>query len=48
MAAIQSDGFKRDAVRIALTGGLTRGQVGSDLGIGPLAPESGYARFPMR
>ena len=34
MAAIHSDGFKRDAVRIALTSGLTRRQVASDLGIG--------------
>jgi transposase len=29
-----SDEFKRDAVRIALTSGLTRRQVSSDLGIG--------------
>ena len=34
MAAIHSDEFKRDAVRIALTSGLTRRQVASDLGIG--------------
>ena len=34
MAATQSDEFKRDAVRIALTSGLTRRQVASDLGIG--------------
>ena len=34
MAAIRSDEFKRDAVRIALTSGLTRRQVASDLGIG--------------
>jgi len=33
MATIHSDGFKRDAVRIALTSGLTRRQVASDLGI---------------
>ena len=31
MAAIHSDEFKRDAVRIALTSGLTRRQVASDL-----------------
>ena len=30
----QSDEVKRDAVRIALTSGLTRGQVASDLGVG--------------
>ena len=34
MAAIHSDEFKRDAVRIATTSGLTRRQVASDLGIG--------------
>ena len=34
MAAIHSDEFKRDTVRIALTSGLTRRQVASDLGIG--------------
>ncbi len=34
MAAIHSDEFKRDAVRIALTSGLTRRQVASDLGVG--------------
>ena len=34
MAAIHSDAFKRDAVRIALTSGLTRRQDASDLGIG--------------
>ena len=34
MAAIPSDGIKRDAVRIGQTSGLTRRQVVSDLGIG--------------
>ena len=34
MAATHSDEFKRDAVRIALTSGLTRRQVASDLGAG--------------
>lgn len=34
MADRHSDEFKRDAVRIALTSGLTRRQVASDLGIG--------------
>ncbi len=33
MAAIHSDAFKRDAVRIALISGLTRRQVASDFGI---------------
>ncbi len=34
MATIHSEEFKRDAVRIALTSGLTRRQVASDLGVG--------------
>ena len=34
MAMIHSDEFKRDAVRIALTSGLTRRRVASDLGVG--------------
>jgi len=34
MAAIHSDEFKRDAVRIGLTSGLMRRQVTSDLGVG--------------
>ncbi len=34
MAARHSEGFKRDAVGIALTSGLTRRQVASDLGVG--------------
>ncbi len=34
MAMIHSDEFKRDAVRIATTSGLTRRQVASDLGVG--------------
>ena len=34
MAAKHSEEFKRDAVRIALTSGLTRRQASSDLGVG--------------
>lgn len=34
MAAIHIDEFRRDVVRIALTSGLTRHQVASDLGVG--------------
>ena len=34
MGRKQSDEFRRDAVRIALTSGLTRKQVDDDLGIG--------------
>lgn len=34
MAHKHNDEFKREAVRIALTSGLTRRQVASDLGIG--------------
>ena len=30
----RTDGFRRDAVRIALTSGLTRKQVADDLGVG--------------
>jgi transposase len=38
IAAIHSDAFKRDAVRIALSSGLTRRQVASDFGIGRSTP----------
>ncbi len=34
MAHRHSDEFRREAVRIALTSGLTRRQVASDLGVG--------------
>ncbi len=34
MAHRHSDEFRREAVRIALTSGLTRKQVSSDLGVG--------------
>ena len=34
MAHRHSDEFRREAVRIALTSGLTRKQVASDLGVG--------------
>jgi len=34
MATRYTDGFRRDAVRIATTSGLTRPQVSSDLGVG--------------
>lgn len=34
MARKYNDEFKREAVRIALTSGLTRRQVASDLGVG--------------
>ena len=34
MATRYTDEFRRDAVRIAPTGGLTRPQVSSDLGVG--------------
>lgn len=33
MAPLQSEDFKRDAVRIATQSGLTRRQVASDLGV---------------
>ena len=34
MAILHTDDFRREAVRIALTSGLTRRQVASDLGVG--------------
>ena len=34
MASLHSEEFRRDAVRIALTSGLTRRQASSDLGVG--------------
>ena len=34
MATRYTDEFRRDAVRIATTSGLTRPQVSSDLGVG--------------
>lgn len=34
MAKVHNDGFKREAVRIALTSGQPRRQVASDLGVG--------------
>ena len=34
MATRYTDGFRRDAVRIATTSGLTRPQAASDLGVG--------------
>ena len=40
MAAIQSGKFKRHAVRIALTSGLTRRQGASDSGIGHSTPSN--------
>jgi len=46
MASLHSDEFKRGAVRIALTSGLTRGQVASDLGVGMRPLASGFGLFP--
>jgi transposase len=34
MAMKYTDGFRRDAARIAISSGLTRPQVSSDLGVG--------------
>ena len=36
MGRTRSDEFRKDAVRIALTSGLTRNQVADDLGVGML------------
>ncbi len=54
MAAIRSNGFRRDGVRIALTSGLIRCQVASGLGIGLstlgkwIRAISGEAKVPER
>ena len=37
MGQIRTDEFRKDAVRIALTSGLTRRQVAEDLGVGPVS-----------
>ena len=37
MGTGRTDEFRKDAVRVALTGGLTRRQVADDLGVGPSA-----------
>jgi transposase len=34
MGTVRTDEFRKDAVRIALTGGLSRRQVADDLGVG--------------
>lgn len=34
MGTVRTDEFRKDAVRIALTSGLTRRQVAADLGVG--------------
>jgi len=34
MSTVRTDEFRKDAVRIALTSGLTRRQVADDLGVG--------------
>ncbi|SFP11495.1 transposase [Paracoccus pantotrophus] len=34
MGTVRTDGFRKDAVRIALTSGLSRRQVAGDLGVG--------------
>jgi transposase len=38
MGTVRTDEFRRDAVRIALTGGLSRRQVADDLGVGFSTP----------
>ena len=39
MAKKYTDEFRRDAVRMATTSGLTRPQLSSDLGVGLSTPE---------
>ena len=41
MGLKRTDEFRRDAVRIALTSGLTRKQVADDLGVGMSTLKSG-------
>ena len=38
MAKRYTDAFRRDAVRMAATSGLTRPRLSSDLGVGELLP----------
>ena len=40
MGLKRTDEFRQDAVRIALTSGLTRKQVADDLGVGDLPPKT--------
>jgi transposase len=40
MATIYTDEFRRDAVRIAISCGLTRPQVSSDLSVGLFTPNN--------
>jgi transposase-like protein len=46
MAMRYSDEFRRDAVRIATTSGLTRPKVASDLGIGLSTPNKWVQKHP--
>mgnify|MGYP003652586811 CR=1 FL=1 len=46
MAKRYTDEFRRDAVRMATTSGLTRPQLSSDLGVGPIGRF--VRRIPLR
>ena len=45
MGTKRTEEFRKDAVRIALTSGLTRKQVAGDLGIGPDQDHPGALRW---
>jgi len=48
MAKRYTDEFRRDAVRMATTSGLTRPQLSSDLGVGRFAAEQiGFSNINM-
>ena len=46
MGTVRTDEFRKDAVRIALTSGLTRRQVADDLGVGLVDLEQVGERAP--
>jgi len=47
MATGYTDEFRRDAVRIAVTSGLTRPQVSSDFGVGLSTLNKGVQKHPL-
>ena len=47
MATRYTDAFRRDAVRVATTSGLTRPQLSSDLGVGVLTLNKWVQQHPL-
>jgi transposase len=47
MATRYTDEFRRDAVRIAISSGLTRPQVSSDLGVGLSTLNKWVQKYPL-